>query len=437
MSKQTKNQSPLKNMNRRSFIGTLGLGFALPQIVSPRLLYGQSKPSERVTLSYIGMGKQGTTTNMNFLRRDDTHIVAVCDCDLRRAKAAKELVDNNSRTKDCVYYQDFRELLARPDIDAVVISTPDHWHVPMSLAALQAGKDVFCEKPTLTINEGRELVNAFNASDRIFQWGMEDRALTRYYKLCEWAVNGALGDVQLIDMDFKGAKNFPAEDPVEPPEELDWNLWLGPAPYHDYSPNRTEWLHWREIFDYAGGAITDMGAHYFDIALIAAGMEDGGPAEIEGAGEIPEGRMTDVPVKYQLAYKLPNGVEMTVKSAGRYRIRVVGSKGWVQIAGRSGAFETSDPQILRVKYDQGQSQLWPQPKGEHENFIAAVKARSKDTMYHPETLHRVSTVAHLGRMAIRAGRKLHWDPATERLKESDVNLGLMDRPARDWASAAT
>ncbi len=436
MSKKPKNQSPLKNMNRRTFIGTLGLGFALPQIVSPRLLYGQGKPSDRITLGYIGMGKQGTSTNMNFLRRDDTQILAVCDCDLSRARAAKEHVDKNSRGSDCAVYQDFREVIARPDIDAVVISTPDHWHVPMSLAALEAGKDVFCEKPTLTISEGRQLVEAFNASDRIFQWGMEDRSLSRYYKLCEWALNGALGDVQLIDMDFKGGNNYPAEDPVAPPEDMDWNLWLGPAPWHDYTPNRTEWLHWREIFDYAGGAITDMGAHYFDIALIAAGMEDGGPAEIEGTGDIPEGRMTDVPVAYELNYKMPNGVAMHVKSAGQYRIKVEGTKGWVQIRGRKGSFETSDPKILRIKYGEGESKLWPQPKGEHENFIAAVKARNKNTMYHPETLHRVSTVAHLGRLAIRAGRKLHWDPDKEQLAESDLNMGLISRPARDWEAQA-
>lgn len=276
----------MKQKTRRSFLkemGTLvGTALAFPSIVPARVL-GQNAPSNRITLGCIGMAGQGVMANLrNFLNHPDAQVVAVCDAFQSRANKAGAQVDQEYGTQGCRIYQDFRKVIADPAIDAVVISTPDHWHVPMSVMALAAGKDVFCEKPTLYIDEGRQLADAVAQHQAVFQAGIEDRSTKYFHKMVEWVKNGEIGTLRRVDITMPAGTSYPKEDPVSPPKDLDWNLWLGPAPFHPYTPNRTGGWHWRNISDYAKGAILDMGAHLVDTGQIGVNDPEVCPVEVQG-----------------------------------------------------------------------------------------------------------------------------------------------------------
>ena len=169
-------------------------------------------------------------------------------------------MDKKYGNGDCRMYADFRELLAAKDIDAVCISTPDHWHVPIAMAALEAGKDVMCEKPTLTIAEGRALADLVAKKKAVYQVGLEDRSVIQYHKLAEWVRNGAIGELKKITVGLPSGTPYPKEEPAPVPADLNYKMWLGPAPFHPFTPNRTGPMHWRQIRDYSGGMLTDWGA---------------------------------------------------------------------------------------------------------------------------------------------------------------------------------
>ena len=419
-------------INRRQFIGTLGL-LSVPLILPSRLL-GQDAPSKKITLGFIGTGMHGIGVNlMNFLCLEDARVLAVCDVKGSHAAEAKGIVDAKYGNKDCASYRDFREVIARKDIDAVVISTPDHWHLALTLLGLQAGKHVFSEKPTLTIAQGRTLVEAVKKSGRVFQWGIEDRSLIKYHKLVEWARNGAIGKVEQIHvtLPFNGAPYpYPLENPAAVPPDLDWNLWLGPAPFHPYTPNRTDWCHWRRIFDYSGGSLTDWGAHLVDTAQLMAGVESTGPVEIQATGTIPEKMESNVPWTYDIHYSYANGTALRVQN-GEASIRCEGLKGWVGCKGWDNLLEASSPDILHTQYAAGTSGYMPLPPREQRDFIDCIHS-GKPTTYFPEAGHRLFTTLHLGHLAVRSGQKLKWDPDKETLLTKVADDGILDRPARDW-----
>jgi predicted dehydrogenase len=368
---------------------------AAPLILPSRLFGGQA-PSQQITLGFIGVGSHGLGYNLaNFLTENDCRAVAVCDVFADRRQRAREVVDTHYGTGDCRTYADFRELLARDDIDAVVISTPDHWHVPLSLLALAAGKDVFCEKPTLTIAQGRQLANEVKKHDAVFQTGLEDRSLTPYHMLAEAVRNGAIGQLETIEvgLPFKKTHIFPAEDPTPVPKDLNYNMWLGEAPFAPYSPMRTHKDCWRQVRDYSGGTLTDWGAHIMDTAQVGNFAEHSGPVAVEGEGEIPP--------------KAP------------------------QVAGWRGPLEAHDRDIFRREYEN--NKIWPLPPGEHRNFLDCVRSRMATT-YTAEALHRLSTVMHIGNIATELGRKLKWDPESESFGDPEADR-LRSRAARtDWAT---
>lgn len=432
---------------RRTFIKEMGAaaGAAVmfPSIVPSRVL-GADAPSQRITLGCIGMGSQGTRANLqSFLNQVDARVVAVCDAYRSRAERARAMVDEEYQTTGCKMTQDFRAIIEDRSIDAVVISTPDHWHVPMSLLALAAGKDVFCEKPTLAIDEGRKLANAVQRQKAVFQAGIEDRSTIYFHKMVEWVKNGAIGTLRRIDVMLPAGTSYPQENPVKPPEDLDWNLWLGPAPFHPYTQNRIDPWHWRNIGDYAQGAILDMGAHLVDTAQLGADAPGVCPVEVEGTGEIPEGRETDVPVTFDLKYRYANGVEMSVKSGPRGGwdpkscfLRFEGDGGWIQRKTWNASLEASDRKILKTRYTPETSQHWPLPPGEQRNFLDCVKSR-RPTTYPALDMHQISTTLHLGVIAVTLGRKLNWDPQKEAFIQDDVANRLCKRPeARSWEAGA-
>lgn len=403
---------------------------ACPTIV-PSSVFGKDAPSNRITMGFIGVGGHGLGYNLNhFLKHKDAKVLAVCDVFKSRREKAKQYVNIKSSSKDCQTYNDFREVLARKDIDAVAISTPDHWHVPASLMALEAGKDVFCEKPSLTIEQGRTLVNAVTKHKAVFQAGIEDRSVPEYHRMAQIARNGGIGKLKHMHVVLLGGTHYAKEEAVPVPEELDWNLWLGPAPFAPYTPKRTERQAWRNIRDYSGGKLTDWGAHLIDTAQVANFAESTGPVEVQGKGVIPQNAMNSVPISYDIDYTYANGVTMKVKSGG-VELRLEGTDGWVANKGWRGKVQASSPKILEKQWTGDADKIWARPPLEHRNFLDCVKSR-KSTTYNAEQLHRLSTAMHIANISMEQGRKLKWDPETEKFNDNSANA-LRSRDERDWA----
>ena len=431
---------------RRGFLtgaGAASMAVAFPTVI-PSVVLGENAPSKRITMGFIGMGAQGVGANLRtFLNEKDAQILATCDAYQSKADRACQMVDRKYGTTGCKAYRDFRKIIEDPSIDAVAISTPDHWHVPMSLMALQADKDVFCEKPTRFIQEGRTLADAVKKHKAVFQVGLEDRSVIHFHKMVEWVKNGEIGKLGRIDVTLPGGLSFPKETPAEPPEDLDWNLWQGPAQFHEYTPRRTGGWHWRNISDYAKGALLDMGAHLVDTAQLGADAPGVCPVEVEGTGEIPKDMETDVPIRFDLKYRYANDVEMSVKNGpesgwkpNSCSIRFEGDKGWIRRKTWSAGLEASDPAVLQKTYTPETSRHWPLPPREQRNFLDCVKSR-EPTTYQASDMHMLSTTPHLGVIAITLGRKLKWDTRTEVfLNDDEANRMRIGPKARDWEANA-
>jgi predicted dehydrogenase len=419
-------------VSRRQFLksglaGILAAGIA-PQVV-PARLFGASAPSNQITLGCIGVGAHGFGVNLkSFLQEDDCRIVAVCDVFGSRRKRARQAVDEHYRTTGCAEIADFRTLLARPDIDAAVISTPDHWHVTMALLALEAGKKVFCEKPTLTIAEGRQLADAVAQRRAVFATGLEDRSVIQYYKLAEVVRNGGIGRLQRIQVGLPVKPVFPREEPVPVPADLNYELWLGPAPHRPFTPTLTDAQVWRQIRDFSGGSLTDWGAHLIDTAQVANFAENSSPVAVAGKGVIPAQAINTVPQTYELTYTYANGVVLEVKSS-EPSIRLEGTEGWVGNKGWLGRLEASNLEVFRRVYDPATSRIWPRRPREHRDFLDILK-NGQPPMYTAEALHRLSTTLHLGAIAMELGRPLKWDPQAEAFDDAAANA-LRQRPRRD------
>jgi predicted dehydrogenase len=420
-----------RETGRRSFLhsGVRGiLAAALAPQFLPGTAWGAQAPSRKITLGCIGLGTHGHGVNlMAFLQQDDCRVTAVCDVFADRRERSRQTVDDHYHARGCAVHADFRELIARDDLDVVVISTPDHWHVPMALRALAAGKKVFCEKPTLTIAEGRLLADTVRQRGSTFATGLEDRSVIHYHKMAEAVRNGAIGKLRHIAVGLPTSKAFPAEPSAPVPDGLNYDLWLGPAAERPYSPSLTQPSVWRQIRDFSGGTLTDWGAHLMDTAQVANFAEDSGPVTVEGQGAIPPNSLNSVPLTYALQYTYANGVTMEVKSDVP-SIRFEGSEGWVGNRGWRGQLEASDLDIYRRVYDPATNRIWPRPANEHRDFLDAIRDRRPPT-YTADALHRLSTAMHLGSIAIQLGRRLHWDPVKERFDDPAANA-LLTRPAR-------
>ena len=402
----------MNRVSRRHFLSAGALGaMALPNIVPSRLL-GADAPSNKITIGFIGTGEHGTTWNLKrYLELSDARVLMVCDVDGPRMRKAKAMVDAAYDNEDCAMSKDFRDVLARKDIDAVMISTPDHWHTLISIMAARAGKDVQCEKPTLTINEGKLLIHEMRKHGRIFQTSTEDRSLPMYHRMAELVRNGRIGKLQRIEVILPREPNFAGDPtPQRIPPDLDYEMWLGPAPWAPYTKHRVH-FNFRWIWDYSGGIICDWGAHLFDTAQWANDTEQSGPVEIEGTGTHWEGGLFNTVKDYDVTYRYGNGVVMTCKP-GKPSIRFIGTGGWVGNEGWRGALQSSSAEILASQIGREETHLYTNPEGEHHDFLKAVKSR-KDPYFPAEIGHRVSTVCHLANIAIRLGRKLKWDPVSE------------------------
>ena len=423
-------------IDRRSFLQTaLASGAAAtaaavvcPQIIPARLL-GADAPSNKITVGFIGTGDHGTSWNLSrYLTLPEARVLMVCDVDSKRMEHAKENVDSTYGNKDCATSKDFRDVLARKDIDAVMISTPDHWHTLISVMALRAGKDVQCEKPTLTIDEGKILIETVRKHRKVFQTSTEDRSVPVYHRMAELVRNGRIGKLQKIEVILPkqpATAGDPTPQPVPP--ELDWDMWLGPAPFAPYNKDRVH-FNFRWIWDYSGGIICDWGAHLFDTAQWGNDTERSGPVEVEGKGTHWEGGLYNTVKDYDVTYRYANGVVMTCKP-GNPSIKFIGTDGWVGNTGWRGPLEASSKAILDAKLADGDQRLYTNPQGEHHDFLLCVRSR-KDPYFPVDIGHRVATICHLANIAIRTGRKLKWDPVKEEFLGDDGANAMRSRPMR-------
>jgi predicted dehydrogenase len=422
--------------SRRSFLACIGAGcVGIPTIVPSRLL-GAGAPSRRIALGFIGVGDHGTSRNVRgFLNQPDAQVVALCDVDSRRLARARRVVEEAyaerrpaGTYKGIIETRDFREVISRSDIDAVVISTPDHWHVLPAVMAARAGKDVICEKPlSLTVSEGRILSDTIRETGRVFQTSTENRSLPPYRRLVELVRNGRVGRIERIHIELpSGHWTRPANPNVEPPPpELDYDTWLGQAPEAPYCEARCHW-NFRWILDYSGGMLTDWGAHLIDLAQWCNDTETTGPVDVEGTGEFPKGGLFNTATTFDLQYTYANGVGLRVTS-NRPGIRVVGSAGTLWSEDWNGVLKAEPADIL----DETDPGGWKPytSANEHRNFLDCVVSRL-DCYAPAEVGHRTITIAHLGNIAMQLGRKLRWDPAAERFINDESANAKLSRPMR-------
>ncbi len=424
--------------SRRSFLRCGAAVLSAPAILSCGAL-GAAAPSERIVLGCIGMGGHGTNYNLpRLLGAKDARVVAVCDVFDDRRDAARARVDahygGKGKGKGCVGVTDFRRVLERSDIDAVMISTPDHWHVPMSILAIRAGKDVICEKPTLTVEEGRVLSAIVRRHKAVFQTSTEDRSIPCYHQMAQTVRNGVIGSVRKVHVRLPAGQRFPHEQPAPVPKGLDWNLWLGPAPEVPYTPNVTERQHWRHVWSYSGGKFSDWGMHQLDTVHWALDMERSGPVEVSGKGTVNPGSMYNTFVSYEVEYRYANGAVVHVRSGGT-SLRFEGSDGWIGNKGWRARLEASSADVLAWKPDpdRGDVRLYTNPAGEHRDFLDCVKSR-KDPYFPVEVGHRCASLLHIGNISMRLGRKLGWDPKAERFVDDAEADAMRSRPSRSpWS----
>ena len=377
----------------------------------------------------IGTGNHGIHRNLNmFLRQEDAKIIAVCDVFKSRMLKAQSITNDYYKTNDCSIHSDFREILERKDIDAVMISTPDHWHALMSSMAIRRGKDVICEKPTLTVAEGRYISDLVKKTGKVFQTSTEDRSLFIYHRLAEVVRNGRIGKLKEIKVTLPAGKRFPNENPANAPKDLDYDMWLGPAPEAPYTISRTKQQHWRHVWDYSGGKFSDWGMHQLDTVQWANDTERTGPISISGKGTINEGSMYNTFVDYEIDYAYENGVKLNVKSGGT-SIHFYGSEGWCGSKSWDSGLEANKKSIVKDPIPKDGLHLYTCKGGEHRNFLDCVKSRNEP--YFPAEIgHRCATLCHLGNISMRLNQKLQWNPKTEKIGNSKEASSMLSRKMR-------
>jgi len=417
-----------KIVTRRAFIKSAAAALGTPYIVSSGVLSAEKNesPNSRIGIGCIGVGGNGGGHLGRYLGTRETQVIAVCEVDGEKRKKAVERVEKHyggeiksGKYKGCAAYGDFRELIARDDIDAVVISTPDHWHALIAIAAAKAGKDIYCEKPlSLTIGEGRAMVNAVRRYERVFQTGSQQRSSHGFHFACEMIRSGRIGKLLTAHVTVGG----PSSDcylPAEPvPEGLDWDRWLGPAPWRPYNSG----LHpfrWRGYRDYSGGGMTDWGAHHFDIVQWAQGMDESGPIEVYP----PDGKE-----HRRLTYKYANGVLV-------YHGGHTGKGSGITFTGTDGKIEVSRSELVTHPEEIGKTPTGPnethlyRSRNHAGNWLECIRTRRR-SICDVEVGCRSVTVCHLGNIAYWLKRPLKWDPANERFVGDEEANRWIDRPKR-------
>lgn len=444
-----KNQKPAVRLSRRRFVaGTLAAVVA-PSVLPGAVLGkdGAKPPSDRITIGMFGMGNRGTDSWRSMRPLPDHQVLAVAECRRDRGQLAQNTINQcyaerlgQESYDGCQLYGDFREILARDDIDAVWGTVPDHWHAVVYNRAIEAGKDIYGEKPlTRWIGDGIKVRDAVRRYGCVFQTGTQQRSLRTFRHACELARNGYLGKLREIHVGAPGGESYPAEPPCDPPEGFDYDMWSGPAPLIPFDKKRCEWLAMYMISHYCAGFITNWGVHHLDIAGWGCPEVFEKPFEIGGAGVLPAEGMTDTWISWQTELHWASGLKMVYTNSGnpvQQGCKFIGEEGWVHV-NRSGIW--AEPvSLLDVRLKPTDRPLHASPK--HDNDPNGYTAHTADffnsirTRQNPvspvEEGHAASTLGNVADVALRLGRKLKWDPAAECFVGDDEANAMLSRPAR-------
>jgi predicted dehydrogenase len=419
---------------RRRFLGVTR-NAALAALIGPNVFLNRTKaasgqnPADFIRLGFIGVGGQGGGNLGRMLK----HAVAVCDVDRNRAAAAKARVEKSNQ-RPCAVFSDYRRLLEDKSIDAVVISTPDHWHTLPAIHACEARKDVYCEKPlTLFIAEGQALVKAVRQNKVVLQTGSQQRSDDKFRQACEYVRSGRLGKIKTVKVGLSSVNYAERAKPLvgpdgPPPAELDYDFWLGPAPLRPYNQNRVHYL-FRFFWDYSGGQMTNWGAHHLDIAQWALGMDHSGPVEISGSATYNAEKLYETPPQFDVTYRYASGTIIECSSGtGKFKggCTFEGEKGTIHVT--RGTITSTPAAILETPLDASAVRLYASDN-HAQNWLDCIKSR-KDPICAVEIGHRSATVCHLGNIAIRSGKKVTWDPAKEKIIGDPALAGWTTRPYR-------
>ena len=435
-----------RRIDRRRFIkGAAGaavgaVGF--PYLVSSSALgnAGSVAASERIVVGCVGVGPQGTGVMRNFLGQKDAQVVAICDVKSTRRDSVKALVDKHYKNTGCVTYKDFRKLMARDDIDVILSATTDHWHVLTALAAVKSGKDVYLEKPMgMSVGQDQALRKAVHRYGRIFQFGTQQRSGRNFRLACELAVNGKLGKLHTINVWSPGSRQGGDPAPVPVPEWLDYEMWLGPAPFKPYTKDRCVNNIWWHVSDYALGFIAGWGIHPIDIALWGGGDKLSGPIELEGKGKWPTEGVCDDALNWDIKLKYGSGVTMNftgwptrpewhqrygkIQSHGT---AFEGSNGWVHV--NRGGINASSPEILKSEFGANDNRLI-ESNHHVRNLLDCVKSRGT-TVSNIDEAVQGDIICQISDIAIRLEQKLVWDRSEERFIGNDAANRRLTRMMR-------
>lgn len=448
-----------RDLTRRSFLklsfGSTAATLFLPTI-APSSVFGADAPSNKINIGQIGCGRIARDMDLpGILKHDVARVVAVCDVDSKRLEAGKKFVDSFYTKKagapgtvEVRTYGDYRDLIKDKSIDAVAISTPEHWHAEPIIAAALAGKDIYVQKPlTMTIAEGRAVSDIVQARKRAFQIGSQQRSGQQFRFACELVRNGRIGKIKTVEI---GLPIDPAghEEPEMPvPPNLNYDLWLGCTPQVPYTEKR---VHpqadysrpgWLRIESYCLGMITGWGSHHVDIAHWGMGTELTGPIDAEAKAEFPKKGIWNVHGAYHIEMQYANGARMIIDNNFTNGIKFIGEKGWIFVSRGGGratasdpastegkALAASDPKILETRIQPNEIQLC-KSSDHHLNWLESIKSR-KPAVTTPEEAHRSTSACNIGWIAMKLGRKLKWDPAKEQfLGDAEANA-LLSRTER-------
>jgi predicted dehydrogenase len=450
-------------LTRRHFIkkatcaltGTLGFPYVIPSSVLGRS--GKMAPSNRITMGFIGMGGQGIG-NMTgndysnipggFMGKSEVRAVAVCDVDTKRRMKARDMVNVRYSNKDCAAYNDFRELLARDDIDAVMIATPDHWHALIGIAAAKAGKDVYSEKPLAhNILEGRAICDAVKKYGTVWQTGTQQRSWREFRVASEMVHNGRIGKVTMVRVSLPAGDSVNRKiEPVPIPKGFDYDRWLGPAPWAPYCDGRC-FGSFRRNSDYSSGPIADWAGHHVDIAQWGMGTDYHWPVEIEGKGEFLTNGLYDNMTTFQIECKYDEGFTIVIEdsnnrasgkdgkkftrgfSGKNMGILFEGSDGWIQV--NRGGLDVYPESILKNPVGINEFHLY-RSKDHKQNFLDCIRTRAQ-TVAPAEIAHHSIGIGYMGIIAMRLKRKMRWDKDKEQfINDNEANRMLYRDMRSPW-----
>ena len=452
--------------SRRAFCGGLASTaalFAAAPLVLPSRLFGQNSPANRLRIGQIGTGRIARVHDMtSVIGSDLADIVAVCDLDLNRARDGQTRVAEIRREEeiaspapDVAVYQHYEELTARDDIDAVVISTPEHWHAELALAAIHSGKDVYVQKPfTLTHAEGVILRDAVAQTGRILQVGSQQRSWRQFVEGVERVRSGRIGRLRAVEIGLPTDPTKMDEPPMPVPANLDYDKWMGPTAAAPYTEQR---VHPRTGYDRPGwlrndtyclGMITGWGAHHFDTAHWGMDLDRTGPSAVEGWGTFPSNRIWNVHSAYEVHLTYPGDIQMTVSDKLPNGVRWIGDDGWIWVsrdkqtvttgAGTEDApleLDVLDASDRRLLDPAGLSWRAPPSSSHHRNWLEAVKTGG-DVLAPADVAHRSGTACILSWIAMKLARPLRWDAQAERFLDDDEANAMLTRPERAGYGAA-